>query len=215
MNNTYVSGKKAVKLLGVHLRTLYNWDKQGKIETVRTPGNKRLYNVNKFLKDMKKKTNKCEDNDADSDSDSDSSDEEEKKLRIVYARVSSQGQKEDLEKQIKHIKKNYPGHTLIKDIGSGLNMNRVGLRKIIKLAIEGKIDQVVVAYKDRLTRFGFELIEDLIKTYSNGKIVVLHKTKAKEPEEELVTDMLQIMNVYVAKLNGLRKYKKKLEEQKE
>lgn len=215
MNNTYVSGKKAVKLLGVHLRTLYNWDKQGKIETVRTPGNKRLYNVNKFLKDMKKKTNKCEDNDADSDSDSDSSDEEEKKLRIVYARVSSQGQKEDLERQIKHIKKNYPGHTLIKDIGSGLNMNRVGLRKIIKLAIEGKIDQVVVAYKDRLTRFGFELIEDLIKTYSNGKIVVLHKTKAKEPEEELVTDMLQIMNVYVAKLNGLRKYKKKLEEQKE
>jgi predicted site-specific integrase-resolvase len=210
MTDTYVSGKQAIKLLGVHLRTLYNWDKKGKIETIRTPGNKRLYNVNKFLKDMKKKTNKCEDSDSDS---SDDEDEEEKKLRIVYTRVSSNGQKDDLERQIAYMKKNYPTHMLIKDIGSGLNMNRSGLRKIIKLAIEGKIDQVVVAYKDRLTRFGFELIEDLIKTYSNGKIVILHKNIVKEPEEELVTDMLQIMNVYIAKLNGLRKYKKKLKEQ--
>jgi putative resolvase len=70
---------------------------------------------------------------------------------------------------------------------------------------------VVVAYKDRLSRFGFDLIEDLIKTYSNGKLIILNKTDDMEPEEELARDVLQIMNVFVAKMNGLRKYKKKSE----
>jgi len=65
---------------------------------------------------------------------------------------------------------------------------------------------LVVAYRDRLTRFGFELFEDLIKKYSNGKLIVLNEKEKMEPEEELVKDMMSIMNVYVAKMNGLRKY---------
>ena len=65
-----------------------------------------------------------------------------------------------------------------------------------------------MAYRDRLTRFGYELIEDIIKTYSKGKIVVVSKTEKLEPEEELVKDLMAIMNVYVAKMNGLRKYNK-------
>lgn len=105
------------------------------------------------------------------------------------------------------MKKRYPNHDLIEDIGSGMNLNKRGIRKIIKLAIENKLDELVVAYKDRLTRFGFELIEDLIKEYSNGKIIILHKEENEEPEEELVKDVLQIMNIFVAKMNGLRKYK--------
>jgi len=64
-----------------------------------------------------------------------------------------------------------------------------------------------VAYKDRLTRFGFEFIEDIIKEYSNGEIIVENEKKIKEPEEELVYDVLQILNVYTAKMNGLRIYK--------
>ena len=106
-----------------------------------------------------------------------------------------------------YMKKRYPNHDLIEDIGSGMNLNKRGIRKIIKLAIENKLDELVVAYKDRLTRFGFELIEDLIKEYSNGKIIILHKEENEEPEEELVKDVLQIMNIFVAKMNGLRKYK--------
>ena len=98
-----------------------------------------------------------------------------------------------------------------KDIGSGLNLNRRCLRKIIDLAIEGRVNEVVVAYKDRLARFGFELIEDLIKSYSNGKITIVKKRKKEEPEEELVKDLLQIMNIFTAKMNGLRKYAKKVE----
>ena len=102
-----------------------------------------------------------------------------KKLKIAYVRVSTNGQKDDLERQIKYMKKKYPNHKVIEDIGSGINFNRKGLRKIIKLAIEGKIKELVVAYKDRLTRFGFELIEDLIKEYSNGKIIILNKKRKK------------------------------------
>jgi predicted site-specific integrase-resolvase len=103
--------------------------------------------------------------------------------------------------------KKYPNYEIIEDIGSGINFNRKGLRKIIKLGIEGKINKLIVAYKDRLTRFGFELIEDLIKEYSNGEIIIENEKDEKEPKDELVDDVLQILNVYTAKMNGLRKYK--------
>lgn len=101
----------------------------------------------------------------------------------------------------------YPSYLIIEDIGSDLNLNKRGIRKIIKLAIAGKINELVVAYRDRLTRFGFELIEEFIKDYSKGKLIVLNETEKLEPEEEIVKDIMAIMNVYVAKMNGLRKYK--------
>jgi predicted site-specific integrase-resolvase len=104
------------------------------------------------------------------------------------------------------MKEKYKNYMMIEDIGSGINFNRKGLRNIIKLAIEGKINKLVVAYKDRLTRFGFELIEDLIKDYSNGEIIIENSKLDKEPKEELVEDVLQILNVYTAKINGMRKY---------
>jgi predicted site-specific integrase-resolvase len=129
------------------------------------------------------------------------------KINVNYVRVSSQGQKDDLERQIEMIQKAYPENIIIKDIGSGINMNRRGLKKIIDLAIKGQIGNVVVAYKDRLTRFGFELIESIIKDYSNGQIIVLNKKDEMEPEEELIMDVMQVMNVFIAKMNGLRKYK--------
>ena len=106
------------------------------------------------------------------------------------------------------MKKKYPKYEIIEDIGLGINFNRKGLRKIIKLGIEGKINKLVVAYKDRLTRFVFELIEDLIKEYSNGEIIIENEKEEKEPKEELVDDVLQILNVYTAKMNVLRKYYK-------
>ena len=86
-------------------------------------------------------------------------------------------------------------------------MNRKGLRRIIDYAIIGDIEEIVVVYKDRLTRYGYELIEYLIKKYSNGKIIILNNKK-KEAKEELVEDVLQIMNIFVVKINGMRKYKK-------
>ena len=73
------------------------------------------------------------------------------------------------------MKKLYPDYNIIEDVGSGINFNRKGIRKIIDLAISGKINKIVVAYKDRLTRFGFELIEYMVKKYSNGTIEIINK----------------------------------------
>jgi putative resolvase len=201
--NKYVGGKQATKILGVHQRTLYNWEEKKIIETIRTPGNKRLYNVGKYMDLHKEKQNVA------TVENLDNLDKKKGKLNISYVRVSSVGQVNDLEHQKQLIKKHYPNHLMIEDIGSGVNLNKRGLRKIIKLAIAGKVNEVVVAYKDRLARFGYELIEDLIKEYSNGKITVINQVDKAEPETELAHDVLQIMNVFVAKMNGLRKYKKK------
>jgi putative resolvase len=197
-SETYVKGQKAAEMLGVHQRTLYLWEEKGLIETIRTPSNHRLYNVKKYLDNLK-----CENKACDNLDELDTKD----KINICYVRVSSNGQKDDLERQKEQMVNKYPNHVLIEDIGSGLNLNKRGIKKIIKLAINGKVNELVVAYKDRLTRFGFELIEELITEYSNGKIIILNETEKIEPEEELVKDMMAIMNVYVAKMNGLRKYK--------
>ena len=132
------------------------------------------------------------------------------KHNICYIRVSSISQKDDLERQRQVMLKKYPRYEIIEDIGYVLNLNKRGIKKIIKLGIEGKINELVIAYKDRLTRFGYELIEEIIKEYSKGKIIVINETKKIKPEEELVSDVMALMNVYVAKMNGLRKYKKLL-----
>jgi len=205
----YVGGKEASEILGIHQRTLYQWEKKNWIDTIRTEGGKRLYNVEKYMKEKECKDNiKCLEN-------LDKLDETKDKLNISYVRVSSLGQKDDLERQKKMIKEKYPDHVMIEDIGSGIKLTKRGILKIIKLAIEGKINELVVAYKDRLARFGYDLIEELLKEYSDAKIVVINKKDEEEPEEELMKDVLQIMNVFVAKMNGLRKYKYKREEKKQ
>ncbi len=198
----YVGGKEASDILGVHQRTLYQWDKKGWINTIRTDGGKRLYNVNEYLKKRH-----CE-NEQQCIENLDELNEINDKIKISYVRVSSTNQKDDLERQKKEMKNLYPNHYMIEDIGSGMNLNKKGIRKIIDLAISGKIEELVVLYKDRLTRFGYELIEDLIKKYSNGQIIIVNKKQDMTAEEEIVQDMMQIMNIYVAKMNGMRKYNK-------
>ena len=201
---TYVKGKEASKILKVHQRTLYQWDKKGWIEVIRTKGNVRLYNVEKYLREIKKVEMKCyceKENNLEELN-------KMKRINISYVRVSSNGQKDDLERQYESIKSKYPENIIIKDIGSGINMNRRGLNKIIELAIEGKVKTLVVEHKDRLTRFGYEMIENIIKKYSKGEIIIINKKDNQKPEEELIMDVMQIMNVFIAKMNGLRKYKK-------
>lgn len=194
----YKGGKEAAELLGVHQRTLYLWEEKGLIETVRTAGNRRLYNVNKFIESKKCKNMVC-----------DNLDELDNmtKINICYVRVSSTNHKEDLDKQKKLMTEKYPDYTIIEDIGSGLDLNKNGINKIIHLAIAGKINELVIAYRDRLTRFGYELVEELITKYSKGKIIVLSENDKLEPDEELVKDVMTIMNGYITKMAGLRKYK--------
>jgi len=192
MSLNYKTRKNACEVLGIHYHTLYKLAKENKIETAQI-GSRQLYNTDKYIRDNKiSKT---------------------KKRKICYCRVSSQKQKGDLQRQIKYMNDKYPTYEIISDIASGLNFNRKGLTKIIDLAIKGEIDVVVISYKDRLARFGYELIENIIKTYSNGVIKVEHKNEEATPTEEITKDILAIMNVYVAKINGLRKYKKKLSDE--
>jgi predicted site-specific integrase-resolvase len=198
LENDFLKGKKASELLGVHSRTLYQWEEKGKIETIRTSGNMRLYNVGKYLRlqlGIEEGTDDINENC-------------ESQLNICYCRVSSQGQRDDLQRQIEFMKERYPEHQIITDVGSGLNLNKKGIKRIVKLAIEGKIKELVIAYKDRLARFGYDLIENLIKDYSKGKITVVFQKEDKDVQAEIVEDLMSILNVYTAKMNGLRKYKK-------
>jgi len=198
----FVSGKKASEILGVHQRTLYQWENKKLIETIRTPGGKRLYNVKKYLENKEKKEITINNSTIQKLIDN--------KGKYLYARVSSLGQKEDLKRQEKLLTEKYPEYKLISDIGSGMNLNRKGLRYLIDKSIKGEVKEVVIVHKDRLCRFGYELIEDIINKYSNGKIIIVEETEKKEAKEELVEDVLQIMNIFVAKINGMRKYDKKL-----
>lgn len=185
----YVPRKKVLEILGIHYQTLYNLVRRKEIETIKV-GRVSVYNLDKYIKDNNILINNKE--------------------KICYCRVSSQKQKEDLERQINLMKQLYPSHRIISDVGSGLNFKRKGLQELINMAIKNQLDEVVVAYKDRLARFGFDLIENIIKTHSNGKIKILNKSEEKTPSEELTEDIVAIMNVYVAKVNGLRKYEKKI-----
>ena len=190
-NLSYVPRKKVLETLGIHYQTLYNLVRRKEIESVKV-GRINVYNLDKYIKDNNILINKKE--------------------KICYCRVSSQKQKEDLDRQINLMKYLYPSHRIISDIGSGLNFKRKGLVEIINLGIKNELEELVIAYKDRLVRFGYELIEDILKNHSNANIKILNKSEEKTPTEELTEDILAIMNVYVAKVNGLRKYEKKLTE---
>jgi putative resolvase len=199
----YIGKKQALEILGISSMTLLKLEELNKIEIIKTIGGHRKYNVQKYIDDNKKESKPLIPL-------KEKEKEKNKKLNICYIRVSTHNQKDDLEHQREYMKSKYKNYEIIEDIGSGINFNRNGLKKIIKLGIEGKINKLVVAYKDRLTRFGFELIEELIMEYSKGEIIIENEKEDKEPEEELVDDVLQILNVYTAKMNELRKYKNKL-----
>lgn len=186
-----VSRKEVLKVLKIHYHTLNAMAERKEIEMIRI-GHKRMFNLDKYLRNKGLIPT-------------------DRKF-ICYCRVSSHKQKEDLDRQIQQMKSVYPTYEIVSDIGSGLNFDRVGLNKIIDIAISGKLEVLVVAYKDRLARFGFDLIELLIDKYSHGKVLVLNKQEEATPQEEITRDLMAIMNVYVAKINGLRKYKPKIKE---
>ena len=136
---------------------------------------------------------------------------EEEKIIAAYCRVSSLKQKDDLGRQIENVKSfcMAKGYTfkLITDIGSGINYNKKGLLELINLITEEKISKIVVLYKDRLLRIGFDLINNLCKKF-NVEIEIIDKTEKTE-EQELVEDLVQIITVFSCKLNGKRANKAK------
>jgi putative resolvase len=196
----YYTPKEASKKLGVHWQTLKNWDKQGKIKTIRSPGGKRYYDISDFINKIEGTNNINEELEI-----------ENKRKKICYCRVSSDSQKIELENQIKYMKDKYPEHEILYDIGSGINFNRHNLNKIINYGIKNELEELAIAYKDRLCRIGYELIENILKEYSNTNIII-ENDEIKSPEEELTTDLIEIITVFSSKLYGIRSYKSKKSE---
>jgi len=104
------------------------------------------------------------------------------------------------------MKIKYPEHEILTDIGSGINFHRGNLKKIIDLGIKNNLEELVIAYKDRLCRIGYDLIEYILKEYSNTKIII-EKEEEKSPEKELTDDLIEIITVFSSKLHGMRSYK--------
>lgn len=135
---------------------------------------------------------------------------------IGYCRVSSYKQKDDLERQTENVKKYMiaKGYQfeIITDIGSGINYNKKGLNKLIEMIVSGEVSKIVILYKDRLIRFGYELIEKIGQIY--GVEIEIIDNSEKSSEQELVEDMIQIVTVFSCRLQGKRanQAKKMIEE---
>jgi len=186
--------KEASKLLGVHIRTIQKWDKEGKIRCVRTIGGKRRVPESEIKRILGI---------------------HEKRRVIGYARVSSHTQKDDLERQIELIK-SYARERgweieILKDVGSGLKEDRRGFQKLLRMVINKEVSKVIIAYPDRLTRFGFKTLEEFFKSYGTEIIVINHEEKSLQ--EELIEDLITIISHFAGKLYGMRshKYKKVVE----
>jgi len=200
----YYTPKDASKKLGVHWQTLRNWEKQGKIKTIRSPGGKRYYDINNFIVDIENNNSDIKEINVKDDN----KEIKNIKRKICYCRVSSYSQKPELENQIKYMTEKFPNHEILYDIGSGINFNRPNLNKIINYGIKNELEELAIAYKDRLCRIGYELIEKILIENSNTNIII-EKDEIKSPEEELTNDLIEIITVFSSKLYGIRSYKSK------
>ena len=190
MNNRFVKIGEAAKLLGVSVQALRNWEVEGKImPSHRTPGGQRMSDLAELLgvNDLTYPT-------------------------IAYARVSSSDQKKDLERQHAVLEafcnKNGWQTEIIRDLGSGMNYNNQGLGHLLELMVHGQMSRLVITHKDRLLRFGAEIVFRICEL-KGIEVVIINKSKQPSFEEELTRDVMEIMTVFCAKLYGRRSHKSK------
>lgn len=198
MDKQYSIGEFS-KLINKSIKTLQRWDEKQLLVAHRTPSNRRYYTHSQYLEYIGKKA--------------DNSKEEKESRVYIYARVSSRNQKDDLNNQLEFLKQYANAKGMIvqecfSDIGSGLNYNRKNWNKLIDMSINGDVDKIIIAHKDRFIRFGFEWFERFLKK-NNVDIVVVNNEKLS-PQEELVQDLISIIHVFSCRIYGLRKYKKEL-----
>lgn len=191
--------QKFAELLGVTVKTLQRWDNSGKLKAYRTPTNRRYYTYEQYLlfKNGSLST------------------EEDSRLSVIYARVSTRNQKDDLKSQVEFLKTfcNARGMIIdevIEDFGSGLNYNREKWNALIEKVMNNEIKEIVISNKDRFIRFGFDWFEKLCQKFSTKIIIVNNETMS--PQQELVDDIISILHVFSCRLYGLRKYKTKIKE---
>lgn len=192
--------KGFAELLNVSVKTLQRWDREGILIAKRTPTNRRYYTYDQYLeyKGVKQETLK--------------------RKTVIYTRVSTSNQKDDLKNQVEFLlnftaSKGIIIDETIKDIGSGLNYNRKKWNNLLNECMENKVDTIIVTHKDRFIRFGFEWFERFLGKFDVKLIVV--NNELLSPQEELVQDIISILHVFSCRIYGLRKYKKKIKEDEE
>lgn len=188
-----VSIGKAAKEAGVHVDTIRNWESKGLLKSERTKGNHKRFNMNDVLNIADR--NKIQED-----------------ITAIYTRVSTPSRKSDLDFQQKvlqlHCASKGWKYITIEDIGSGLNFKKKGLLELIRLIEQNKINRLLLNYKDRLLRFGNEIIFEMCK-YHNVEVVIITEDESKSYEEELTEDVLSIINIFSTKLYGSRSHKNK------
>jgi excisionase family DNA binding protein len=182
----YVTPKVAAEQLGVHFRTLVRWEKEGKIQAIKTPSGQRRYDVQSYTAKSGSRST------------------------VIYARVSSRAQQPDLNRQIAKIANLYPDAEIVSEIGGGLNFKRKKLLALLERVMQGTVGRIIIAHKDRLARFGFDLYRWICEQHG-CEIVVLNETSLS-PEAEMVEDILAILHCFSSRLLALRKYKSQVKE---
>ena len=189
---------EAAKQLGVHPDTLRRWANAGKIKIAgKTPGGQRLFDLAELSALIKSSTNRP-------------LQIVQKKLTIAYARVSSHDQKKDLQRQVEHLQlfctANGWEHEVIEDLGSGMNYNKKGLKALIKALCNQEVGRLVITHKDRLLRFGSELIFSIC-SHVGCEVVIINASEDSSYEKDLTRDVLEIITVFSARLYGARSHK--------
>ena len=192
--NTY-KPQEFAEMIGVSVKTLQRWDNEDKLKAYRTPTDRRYYTHKQYVDYM-----------------GDSNSKHGK--TIIYTRVSSNGQKDDLINQVEFLKQyaNAKGiivDEIFEDIGSGLNYNRKKWNKLIEDCMLGLVKTIIIAHKDRFIRFGYDWFERFLK--ANGVDIIIVNNEKLSPEQELVNDLISIIHVFSCRIYGLRKYKKQIE----
>ena len=196
----YVGYSKVKERFDISSQTIKNWAKRGVINYKSIQNKTRktwLYDIESIGKHVDSTTEVKQSNKSMAES------------TVLYCRVSSKKQENDLKRQVELLKFAYPESEVIEDIGSGLNFKRTGFSKLVERICKGEISKIVVTYKDRLMRFGHEMFQQICKEH-NCQIVVYSQEQAlldingNEETQELQEDLLSIINVFVARRNGKR-----------
>lgn len=186
----YLSIGKMAKSLGVTEQTLRNWDKSGKLKPAYVAETGYRYYSDEQLAKVKGLFYE----------------EANEKCIVGYCRVSTRKQSENLDRQVECVRQYCIARgyqfQIISDIGSGINYNKQGLQSLLRMVMNNEVSKIVVMYKDRLVRFGFELIESVCH-YHGVEIEVIDITEKTE-QEELLEDLVQIITAFSARLSGKR-----------
>lgn len=196
--NKIISIGQAAKILGVHVQTLRNWERTGRLvpDSI-SPGGTRRYNLDKIVAISGKEIPIEADN----------------RYTVAYARVSSHDQNEDLTRQTQALELYCAEHgykfELIKDIGTGINYYKKGLTSLIDKIINDEVKRLVITHKDRLLRFGAELVFSICEAKGVEVVIINNGDEPSSFEEDLAKDVLEIITVFSARLYGSRSKKNK------